>query len=247
MIELENAGYYFKPGQWIFRNHSFQIKSGEIVAILGPNGRGKTTLIKNIMGLLSMQEGQMRIGGDLGYVPQFSTPVFPYSILDMILMGRIRHLKLFSTPGKNDYKIARKVMDQLGIRKFEKRKYHQLSGGERQLVLIARALVSNCRGLVLDEPASALDFKNQDIILKTLRLLSREQGLTILFTSHFPQHAVHIADRVLLMFAPDDYHFGSTEEIMADGHLNRLYGMEIKNITLDHKNRSIRAIVPLFS
>ena len=247
MIELEDAGYYFKPGEWIFRHHSIRIRPGEIVAVLGPNGRGKTTLIKNIVGLLSMREGRISIRGDLGYVPQFSSSIFPYSVLDMILMGRVRRLGLFSTPGRDDYQIVRKVMDLLEIKKFEKRKFHQLSGGERQLVLIARALASDCHGLALDEPASALDFKNQDTILKTLRLLSREQGLTIFFTSHFPQHAIHIADRVLLMFSPDEYYFGSTEEIMADGYLNRLYGMEIKNITLNYDNRAIRTIIPVFS
>lgn len=247
MIEATSIGFKYKVSGYIFKNHTFRVDSGRVLAILGPNGRGKTTLLKTIIGLLPLSEGEIKIDGRIGYVPQHAAAMFPYSVLDMVVMGRARQIKLFESPKKADYELAFNALCVLGLSDFVHRNFLELSGGEKQLVLIARALVSECSVLVLDEPASALDFKNQNLILRTLKNLSRNQGLTIIFTTHFPQHAVHLADQVLLMYAPEEYRFGTAEDVLTDGHLKSLYGMEVRNILFNHCNENRRTIVPVFA
>lgn len=247
MIEVDNAGFRYGRGEWIFRHHHLQLAPGEVVGILGPNGRGKTTLLKAVLGLLPLEEGRIRVDGHFGYVPQNSLSPFPYTVMDMVVMGRARHIGLLSSPGGPDFAIARQTLDVLGISDLQNRTIDELSGGERQLVLIARALASGCDCLILDEPASALDFKNQQAVLKVLKNLSRNNSLAILFTTHYPYHALHIADKVLLMHNAYEYQFGETEEIMRDEHLQRLYGIEIRNLTFPHDGKKVRTIVPVFS
>lgn len=247
MIEAISAGFRYRFGGYIFKRHSFRLEEGRILAILGPNGRGKTTLLKTMIGLLALTEGKIVMDSRYGYVPQQTSVTFPYSVLDMVVMGRGRLIPTFSSPKKHDYHIAERTLDAMGLQGFADRGFLELSGGEKQLVLIARALVSECRVLILDEPASALDFKNQNLILQTLRRISLEQQLTVVFTTHFPQHAVHIADRVLLMQTPEDYLFGSTGEIMTDANLQSLYGMAVRNITFNHQNRELKTIIPVFT
>ncbi len=247
MLEVEQAGFRYNGGGWVFRKHSFRLEPGEITAILGPNGRGKTTLLKTVVGLLKLDEGRISLLGETGYVPQDSWTPFPYSVLDMVVMGRARHIGMFSSPTRADFRTALEFLELLGALRFKDRVFTSLSGGERQIVLIARALASGCGCLLLDEPASALDFKNQEVILKTLRLLSREKGLTVLLTTHYPQHAVHIADKALLMYDPEHYEFGPVGRVMNDETLGRLYGMDIRNINFQHAGREIHTVVPVFS
>ncbi len=246
MIRVSKAGFAYDRGGFIFRNHSFSLESGKTLAILGPNGRGKTTLLKTTIGLLPLSEGNILIDGQVGYVPQSASTMFPYSVLDMVVMGRGMHIPLFSSPKQKDYRAAMAALNELGVASFAGRSFLELSGGERQLVLIARALASECRTLILDEPASALDFKNQGIILEALQRLSRRHGLTIIFTTHYPQHAVHVADRVLLMYAAEDYLYGAAAEVLSNHNLNRLYGMDVRNIAFQHKDREVKTIVPVF-
>lgn len=246
MIECHNVGFRYTD-DWVFRDHSFKVEQAEIVAILGPNGHGKTTLLKTITGLIQPEEGMILVDGQIGYVPQNAQTAFPYSVLDMVVMGRARHVGLFSVPGKQDYDIAHKMIARLGLQAFEDRPFDRLSGGERQLVLVARALASECDVLVLDEPASALDFQNQDIILRTLRDVAKNQGLTVLLTTHYPQHAIHLADKVLLMHSAEQFQFGATSDVMNDENLERLYNMPIRNLSLDHEGRVLKTTVPIFS
>lgn len=248
MIELDHGGFYYRPDEWVFRDYSFALQAGEVLALLGPNGRGKTTLLKAIVGLLSLKEGELRRsdGSDLGYVPQHHSVAFAYTVLDMVLMGRARHIGFFSTPSQADVEAARRALAQLSIGHFAERLFHSLSAGEQQLVMIARALAAGCDALILDEPTSSLDFKNQGEILQTLRHLARVQGMTVVFATHIPQHAALIADTTLLMYGPTDYLVGQTNEVLTDEHLSRLYGIDVRHINFTHNERNVTSLVPIF-
>jgi len=246
MITVSDAGFRFAE-TWVYRDLSFTVSSGEIVAVLGPNGRGKTTLLKAITGLLSPQEGSIRVDGDVGYVPQNADVVFTYTVLDMVVMGRARHISLFGSPTASDYDIAYRALRVLGLTEFAARPFNRLSGGERQLVMIARALASECGVLILDEPASALDFHNQDVILRALRTIAEERKLTILLSTHYPQHALHLATKVLLMDDVDRFKFGPIQTTLTEAHLETLYGLPIRELTVEHKGRRTNTLVPIFS
>lgn len=243
-ISVCRAG--FRYAEWMFRDLTFRVGPGEIAAILGPNGHGKTTLLKAVLGLLPLDEGSVDPGSNPGYVPQSAQTVFAYQVIDMVLMGRARHIGAFGSPRREDYEIARRCLDRLGISRFEDRLITQLSGGERQLVLIARALASGCRTIILDEPASALDFRNQQVILGTLRSLAREHGMTVLFSTHFPQHATCLADKVLLMHGAGSHQFGDAGQILTEQNLWRLYGVEMRSLEFTHNGTVLRTFVPVF-
>jgi iron complex transport system ATP-binding protein len=246
MIEVEDAGMAF-GARWIFRRLSFAIPSGQTLAILGRNGRGKTTLLRALLGLQPWSEGGAKILGSIGYVPQSAGVPFAYSVLDLVLMGRARHLGMFAVPGEPDYRAARAALAALGMLGFEGRRIDELSGGERQLVLIARALASECEVMILDEPTSSLDFHNQDVILSTIRRVARDSGLTVVFASHYPQHAMHVADKALLMYDVDDYSFGETTSVMTEEALGRLYDIPMRKVYLSRGDQRIASMVPVFS
>lgn len=246
MISVEGAGFRFDE-RWIYRGVSFEADKGDMVAILGPNGRGKTTLLKAVVGLLTPEEGRVQTRGRIGYVPQRAEVAFAYKVIDMVVMGRAAHIGAFRSPGSEDYEIARTALDQLGLGDFAERPFDRLSGGERQLVLIARALASDCDLLVLDEPASSLDFRNQDIILSTLRRVAAENGLTVLLTTHFPQHAIHLANKVLLMHDVDRHLWGKADEMLTEHHLEALYGLPIRKVHVDHGGQIASSVIPIFS
>jgi len=246
MIQAEGISFRYDE-QWIFRNVSFSLAAGETAAILGPNGRGKTTLLKSVLGLLRPSEGLVILDGRTGYVAQRAEIAFSYKVIDIVVMGRAAHIGLFRTPDKSDYELARRALNLLNIEQFAHRPFNRLSGGERQLVMIARALASECRILVLDEPASALDFRNQDLVLSTLRRIAAEEGIAVLFTTHFPQHAVHIANRALLLHEDLRHDWGPAFEVLTEAKLEALYGLPIRALKLKSKGQEKSTMVPVFS
>lgn len=246
MIDVEGLG--FRYGQnWVFRDVSFALKAGEIAAILGPNGRGKTTLLKSVAGLLKPNTGAAMLGGRFGYVAQRTEIAFAYKVIDIVVMGRAAHVGTFRAPGSKDYQHARQALSQLQLAHLAEQHYNRLSGGERQLVMIARALASECQVLILDEPASALDFHNQDLVLSTLRHLARDLDLAILMTTHFPQHAVHIADYALMLQGVNEAQWGPAEQMLSEENLQRLFGIPLKRIQIVAGEKSHSGILPLFS
>ncbi|MDU8944327.1 ABC transporter ATP-binding protein [Ovoidimarina sediminis] len=245
MIRVRDAEVQYGDVR-VFRGTSFDLERGQTGVILGPNGRGKTTLLKAIVGLLTLTAGVATTEGRIGYVAQRNDMAFSYRVLDIVVMGRASHVGLFRTPGAEDYRIARHSLDRLGIGGFADRPYTHLSGGERQLVMIARALASDCDILILDEPTSALDFSNQALILEMLERIAAENGLTVLMTSHVPQHAQLLADKVLLMHGPDRQEWGAAVDMLTEDRLEALYGVPIKALELQHRGRTANALVPLF-
>lgn len=170
MIKLERAG--FRRGErWIFRNVDLHLEHGRCMAILGPNGRGKTSLIRIIAGLLPLDEGKRLAPGSIGYVSQAFPASLSYRCLDVVVMGKAASMGVFGSPSRRDYRAADEALEMVGASAYAQKAFDRLSGGERQLVILARALATGASFLVLDEPASALDLANQSLLLSVLKRL----------------------------------------------------------------------------
>ena len=215
VISFSDVGHAYRPGRFVFHNYSASVDKGEVFALLGPNGRGKTTLLKILLGALKPTEGSVSVKGHFAFVPQLFQVSFDYSCLDMVLMGRAKKIGLFSQPGSKDEDAALEGLARFGMADYANRPFHELSGGQRQLVIFARAIVAEADILILDEPTSALDLKNQTLILDWIGRLSRNDGLTIIMTTHHSapcaccrrQGASHAgsseADRRIALGCPD--------------------------------------------
>ena len=214
---------------------AISLNEGESLALLGPNGGGKTTLLKTMLGLLPPRSGEVALNGKpletisvrerarlIGYVPQVHTGTFAFTVETVVLMGRTAYGSLFSRPGANDIAVARAMLERLGIPHLAQRSYTEISGGERQLVLLARALAQEPRFVVLDEPTASLDFGNQGKVLREIEQLAGA-GLGVLFTTHDPNHALRAAHRVCLLRGGVIVAEGKTEEVLTRGNLEALY------------------------
>lgn len=244
----------------ILENVSLSIKQGEIVCILGPNGIGKTTLFRSVLGFLKLIDGEITLDGKpkseisekdfskfVGYVPQGHEPPFPYSVKDVVVMGRAAHLKRFESPGISDYKMAYNAMEMLGISYLRNKTYTHISGGERQMVLIARALTQEPNLLVMDEPTANLDFGNQVHVLDCISKLT-SSGLGVLMTTHNPDHAFLCCDRVILLTKDREVLEGTVDEIVTEENLKLAYGVDVKiSVNKTDTGKIIRSCIPLLS
>ncbi len=231
MIEASDLAFrHGAAGPWLFAGLSFSLRRGQTLVLLGRNGRGKTTLLKCLAGLIPPSAGTIRRQGIVGYVPQHFQPPFAYSVLDMVLMGRARHVGLFSAPGAEDRRRAQEALELIGLAPLQRRSVTTLSGGERQLVLIARALASEADILLLDEPASALDFRNQAVMLATLRRLVAKRGLTMVMTTHEPTHALEVADRAVFLHGAGQAEEGPVDALCTESRLSMLYGIPMRRL-----------------
>ncbi|MCD7982488.1 MAG: ABC transporter ATP-binding protein [Clostridiales bacterium] len=241
MLEIKEAvlGYQGKQSNKIVLDGlSFTLERGELLCILGANGAGKTTMYRTVLGFLPLLGGSIRVDGTeigelsrsqlarlIAYVPQYHSPPFPYSVFDVVLMGRSAHLQQFATPGKEDEEITYEMLERMGIRDLKDEVYTEISGGERQLVLIARALAQQSSYILMDEPASNLDYGNQMRMLSTIRELAG-QGIGICFTSHYPTHAFLAEASVLAIEGKNEMKKGSAAEIITEELLLRMYGLD---------------------
>jgi iron complex transport system ATP-binding protein len=231
MIETRDLAFrHGAAGPWLFADLSFSLDRGQTLVLLGRNGRGKTTLLRCLAGLIPPTAGTIQRQGVVGYVPQHFQPPFAYSVLDVVLMGRARHVGLFSAPSAEDRRRAQEALDLIGLAPLQRRSVTTLSGGERQLVLIARALSSEADILLLDEPASALDFRNQAVMLATLRRLVAERGLTMVMTTHEPTHALEVADRAVFLHGAGHAEEGPIKDLCTDSRLSMLYGIPMRRL-----------------
>jgi iron complex transport system ATP-binding protein len=243
---FEDLGFAYNPGQWVIRGYRGEVESGKVFAILGPNGCGKTTLLKLLIGALHPQEGTIRHKDRFAFVPQLFQVSFSYAVLDMVLMGRARKIGLFSAPSSADEEAALNALRRLKLDHLAERPFDELSGGERQLIIFARALATEAEILILDEPSSSLDLKNQGVILEWITRLSREEGLTVVFTTHHPHHALAVADTTLLMLGEREFLCGPTGDVMTEEHLQALYGVDLKHLQFEHKGQIRQTFVPVY-
>jgi iron complex transport system ATP-binding protein len=240
MINLLTAGVRFQ-NRWIFRDLDLAVEPGTSLAVLGPNGRGKTTLIRALIGAQPLSEGMREAPSLIGYVPQVGA-IMPYTVLDMVVMGAARRLGAFGSPAREDYAAARAAIVRVGLSSLSTQPFSLISGGERQLVLLARALVTGARTIVLDEPASALDLANQHELLCILNELRSREGYTIVFSTHLPQHALLASDETLLLLPGGEMLQGASVSILSEANLERTYGVPVRRLPMAGQ---ADAIIPL--
>jgi len=238
-VIVKNASFAYGDKD-IFHGLNLEAPKGEVLCLLGPNGCGKTTLLLCLNGTLKLKGGEVRLAGrdissmdateiarKVGFVFQEHSAPFPYPVMDVVCMGRAPHLSMFSAPSKKDRRIAEEALEKVGMLHLKDKPYTKISGGERQLVLIARTIAQQPEVILLDEPTSHLDFKNQTLILRMINRLAR-QGLSIMMSSHLPNHALQFSSKVALMRGGGILAVGSPDDVISEGSLKEVYGIDVR-------------------
>jgi iron complex transport system ATP-binding protein len=233
---------------------TLQLEPGEVLCLLGPNGSGKTTLFRTLLGLLPPQSGRVMVDGrdaaglsrdriarHVSYVPQAHGTFFPYTVAEVVLMGRTAHLGLFSAPAVRDRAAAAEALQRMGIEHLAESVYTRISGGERQLTLIARALAQDSRLMVMDEPTANLDFGNQLRVLDHIRRLAGS-GIGILLSTHDPDQALHCADRVAMLHEGRLLACGEAGDVMTEARLQQIYGITVSLIEVPLPGGAVRKL-----
>ena len=240
----------------VLEDIGFTLESGELLCVLGPNGAGKSTLFRTLLGLLPALRGEVLLDGVplarlnererarlVAYVPQSTHPAFAFSVLDMVLMGRTCRLPAFGRPGPGDRAAALEALEIMGMAALAHRPFTECSGGERQLVLCARALAQGSPVLVMDEPAAGLDFGNALRMTAHLRGLA-DRGHLLLLSTHNPETALRCADRVLLLHEGRMAGFGKPEALLDEDMVFRLYGVRARRLSVDGGRGAVHVFVP---
>jgi len=235
-IEIDQLSFSYRQTPFI-ENLDLRVREEGIVALLGPNGSGKSTLLKLLLGILTPASGSVRVRGEnlgkltrrelarrLAYVPQTHREAFGYSVFDVVLMGRLPRTSFFARYGDRDRRIAGEALEKLSIEHLAGRPYTEISGGERQLTLIARALTQGADIFVMDEPTNGLDYGNQIRLLGRINQLAAE-GFTFIYTTHHPDHALAASDRVVMMKSGKILREGDPRCMLTPENLTELYGL----------------------
>lgn len=253
MVDHVNFRYREKP---TLSNVSFSVTKGELCGLLGPNGSGKTTLLKCMNRLLAIETGSITVHGQniatlnreeiakqIAVVPQELHIVFSFTVMQIVLMGGSVRFGLAGLPGKKDYLSAHAILEELQIEHLSKRRYNELSGGEKQMALIARALFQEAGILLLDEPTSHLDFKRQYVIMELIRKISRKKNLTTIMTLHDPNAAGRYCDRLIMMKNGRICHEGGRNQVFHVESLESIYDMKIK---MGHTDTGAQYVFPAY-
>lgn len=243
--------------QRVLNGISFQLGAGSALCLLGANGAGKSTLIKCLAGINPPSAGEILINGvsaakmrrkdfarRVAYIPQSAAPVFPIEVRDFVAMGRAPHKSFFSQPDSKDYKMVRETLEKLGIARLEYKMCTELSGGERQMALFASAIVQEPELLLLDEPTSHLDFGNQIKVLKTVKNLAEEKGISIIMATHAPEHAFLAGNLAALLKGGRMCAWGPPASAITEESVCDVFGVKVKIADID-KGRGIKSCTPL--
>ncbi|MBF8984220.1 ABC transporter ATP-binding protein [Lutibacter sp. B2] len=253
-IKIQNIRFGYE-GSALLKDCSFNIGKGKIYSLLGGNGCGKTTLIKIIGGVLKAESGNIiiddreigkiktkELARKIAYVPQEHISSFPYSVLEIVVMGRNPYLGMFSRPSVKDYNIAKEALNLVGICSLKDRNYMNLSGGEKQLVFIARAIAQEAKYILLDEPTANLDFKNQYKVLNIISKIVSERKIGVLISLHDPNLALTFSDYGIMIKDGSVLANGNMDDILTNQNLRLLYDAEV-NVSYLDKGRKFISIV----
>lgn len=244
MMRTDRVSFSYS-GSPVLREISLSVEKGRVISLLGPNGSGKSTLLKVLLGICRPDEGSVLFEGQplsrmrprdlakrIAYVPQTHNMTFAFSILDVVLMGRIPHKSIFSRYSRKDKETALYYLDRLSISHLRDRSYTEVSGGERQLALIARALTQGADTLIMDEPTNGLDFGNQIRLLDQIANLSHD-GYTFVMSTHFPDHALWIADRAIMLKSGTVVADGFPSQVINEEAVCGLYDTEVSIVAVE--------------
>lgn len=256
ILEVRN-GCFSYGGTPVLNQISFGLEDRKIMTVLGPNGVGKTTLLKCIMDFLPWKQGETYIAGKplrrysekelwqkISYVPQAKRSVFSYRVIDMVVMGLNAGQSFFQTPRREHYDKAEAILKRLGSDGLAGRYCNELSGGELQMVMMARALVSRPELLILDEPESNLDMKNQLRILDAIERAAREMDTACLINTHFPNHALNISDQTLMMGYGQKKLFGATKDLITEENIEAFFRVRSRIVSFQAEQQDYRTIFP---
>ena len=250
-LQVDHLGFAYNETRDIFSDISFEMESGSLLCLLGPNGCGKTTLLNCLAGLLKYKTGDVKLDGaslgkmapsqrarTVGYVPQTITATFDYTVLDYVVTGSAPYMKLMNRPKEAEYAKAWAALEKMNIAHLADMSYARISGGERQQVSIARVVVQEPSFILLDQPTSHLDFGNQERLLRLVKSMSQE-GYGVLMTTHNPDQVLSLNADVIMMHKVGNYQTGFSEDIITEESLQELYGI---NVLLEKSDRAGRSV-----
>lgn len=253
LLEIQDARGGYGHGD-IVKGVSCFADSGDILCLLGPNGCGKTTLFRLLLGTIPLTGGLIRINGQdirklsakelaglVAYIPQYHRPIFSYTVLDVVIMGRASHFSAFDTPKSVDREAAFEALKKVNAVDLANQKYTSLSGGQRQLILIARAICQAAKVFVMDEPAANLDYANQQLLMDVTVDLARK-GYCVVLSTHSPEHPASVGSKVLLMREGRVEGFGTPAQVLTSENLESVYGIEMDVVTIQDRYGSSRTI-----
>lgn len=239
-LEIRNVSCGYEEEHPVIKNLNVVLQSGDVCCILGPNGVGKTTVFKTVLNLLRPLAGQICIDGEdirgwnpkqmshyFAYVAQSSAAAFPYTVREVALMGRMGHIGMTGQPGEKDYDLVEQALEDVGIRHLADEQYTGISGGERQLLMIARALVQQSEILIMDEPTANLDYGNMMRVIRTIRNLSKK-GLCVIMTSHMPDQAFMLRAKAVLLQRNRAPLFGQADDIITERNMYNAYNTQVQ-------------------